>query len=565
MSWLLVLPVALPFATAVLAFLMRDSAAGRWISVAGSALLLTVSGLLIAEVMTQGVIAAQMGSWPGPFGITLVADRLSAAMVLISGIVALAVAVYAIADIEPRLERLGYHALFQMLIAGVNGAFVTGDLFNLYVWFEVMLIASFGLLVLGGNRAQIDGGVKYVTLNLIATVLFLMGIGLLYGSTGTLNMADLSRAVEDVHSGLLSVIAMMFLLAFGMKAAVFPLFFWLPAAYHTPAFSVSAVFAGLLTKVGVYALLRCFTLIFDHDVGYTHQILLWVAGLTMITGVLGAAAQTDIRRILSFHIVSQIGYMVLGLALYTPLALVGAVFYLVHHIVVKANLFLIAGAVQRLAGSTELKRIGGLYAAAPLLAALFLVPAFSLAGFPPLSGFWAKFVLVRAALEDQAWVIAAVALAVGLMTIYSMTKIWAAAFWTPHPEGREPALSTLSARQRRGFLAPIAGLAALTLVIGLFPQPFVSFAEAAAADLLDPSAYLAAVLGEAGPISTVVDGAGLANAPVATAIDGAGPEADPVATGVDGADPAAAPIDGAGPDAGQLDRDGDRAGQEDAQ
>lgn len=496
MSWLLVAPLMLPFATAIAAYLAKGRAAGRWISIAGSALLLVAATLLLVEVNAQGVVAGQMGGWGAPFGITLVADRLSAVMVLITAIIALAVSVYALADIDTRLEQLGYHAIFNVLIAGVIGAFVTGDLFNLYVWFEVMLIASFGLLVLGGSPEQIDGGVKYVALNLIATVLFLAGVGLLYGATGTLNMADLSRAVEGVDQGLLSVIAMMFLLAFGMKAAVFPLFFWLPAAYHTPAFSVSAVFAGLLTKVGVYALIRCFTLIFDHDIGYTHQILLWVAGLTMITGVLGAAAQSDIRKILSFHIVSQIGYMVMGLALMTPLALVGTVFYLVHHIVVKANLFLIAGAVQRLAGSTELSRIGGLYKSAPLLALLFIIPAFSLAGFPPLSGFWAKFLLVKAAIGVEGWVIAGVALVVGLLTIYSMTKIWAAAFWSPHPEGRDTSLSQLSASDRRGLLLPIAGLAVITMVIGMAPDPFARFAEAAAADLLDPAAYVSAVLGE---------------------------------------------------------------------
>ena len=286
--------------------------------------------------------------------------------------------------------------------------------------------------------------------------------------------------------------------AFGVKAAVFPLFFWLPAAYHTPAFSVSAVFAGLLTKVGVYALIRMFTLVFDHDTGFTHTILLWVACLTMVTGVLGAAAQGDMRRILSFHIVSQIGYMVLGLALLTPLAIVGAVFYLVHHIIVKANLFLIAGVADRLTGGTALSRIGGLYASAPLLAALFLVPAFSLAGFPPLSGFWAKFLLVKAALEIEGWVIAAIALAVGLLTIYSMTKIWAQAFWEPHPEGREPRLSNLPAGQRWAMLAPIMALAALTVFIGLFPEPFVAFAERAAAQLLDPADYVQTVLGDRG-------------------------------------------------------------------
>ncbi|MFN3260125.1 MAG: Na+/H+ antiporter subunit D [Pikeienuella sp.] len=496
MSWLLAAPIALPFLTAVLAFLFRSGPAGRRISVAGNAALLAAAVALMAETLREGVIAVQVGEWAAPFGITLVADLLSAVMVVITAITALAVSVYALEDIGERAERLGYHALFNVLIAGVCGAFLTGDLFNLYVWFEVMLISSFGLLILGGSKAQIDGGVKYVALNMISTILFLSGVGLLYGMTGTLNMADLARTVPALEDqGLVTLIAVMFMIAFGVKAAVFPLFFWLPASYHTPAFSVSAVFAGLLTKVGVYALIRMFTLVFDGDVGFTHQILLWVAALTMLTGVLGAAAQNDIRRILSFHIVSQIGYMIMGLALLTPLALAGAVFYLVHHIIVKANLFLIAGVAERVAGSTELSRIGGLYKSAPLLAVLFLVPAFSLAGFPPLSGFWAKYILVAAAIEIEGWVIAAVALTVGLLTIYSMTKIWAEAFWKAHPEGLEPALTRLSPGARVRLLTPVAALAGLTLVIGFFPEPFVAFAERAAGQLLDPSAYVTAVLG----------------------------------------------------------------------
>ncbi|OAN76269.1 NADH/ubiquinone/plastoquinone [Jannaschia sp. EhC01] len=498
MSWILAAPIIIPFATAVLAFLFRHGPEGRWLSVLGSAGLLIASIILMVEVWDQGVVAAQMGEWPAPFGITLVADLLSAVMVVITGITGLAIAIYALADIEERKEKLGYHALYQVLLAGVCGAFLTGDLFNLYVWFEVMLISSFGLLVMGGNRQQLDGGIKYVTLNLVSTVMFLSGIGLLYGMTGTLNMADLHSAVQTVENpGLLVVIAVMFMVAFGVKAAVFPLFFWLPASYHTPAISVSAIFAGLLTKVGVYSLMRMFTLVFTTDVAYTHTILLWVAGFTMVTGVLGAAAMNDFRRILSFHIVSQIGYMILGLALFTPLAIVGAVFYLVHHIIVKANLFLVAGVTRRIAGSTDLNQIGGLYKTAPLLALLFLIPAFSLAGFPPLSGFWAKFILVKAALENGNYWISAVALIVGLLTIYSMTKIWGNAFWKPHPAGLQPKLSSLPAKDRAALLLPIAALAALTCVIGLFPEPFVLFAERAADQLLNPQLYIDAVLGGA--------------------------------------------------------------------
>lgn len=495
MSWLLALPVLIPFLTAVATFLARHSALGRWLSVSGSAALLVAASVLMNAVLREGVIAGQMGGWAAPFGITLVADLLSAIMTLVTAIIALAVSVYALADIRQGMEQLGYHALFNLLIAGVVGAFVAGDLFNLYVWFEVMLIASFGLLVLGGRPSQIDGGIKYVALNVVSTILFLTGIGLLYGMTGTLNMADLAGATERMDQQLLTVMALLFMIAFGIKAAVFPLFFWLPASYHTPAFAVSAVFAGLLTKVGVYALIRLFTLIFDHDVAFTHTILLWVAALTMVVGVFGAAAQSDIRRILSFHIISQIGYMVLGLALLSPLAMVGTVFYLVHHILVKANLFLIAGVADRTSGGTELARIGGLYKSAPLLALLFVIPAFSLAGFPPLSGFWAKFLLVKAALNLEAWLIAGIALGVGLLTIYSMTKIWSQAFWQPHPAGTAPKLEALAPGHRAALLIPIAVLATLTLLLGVMPEPFVQIASRTAAQLLDPTDYINRVLG----------------------------------------------------------------------
>ena len=496
MSWLLALPIALPFVTAVAAFLVPRG--GRWVSLGGNLALLVAAGALMAAVLERGVVAGQMGGWPAPFGITLVADALSAIMVVITAITALAVATYALADVSAANEGLGYHALFNVLIAGVCGAFLTGDLFNLYVWFEVMLIASFGLLTLGGRPEQIDGGVKYVTLNLVSTILFLSGIGLLYGMTGTLNLADLSIAVEGADPGLLTIVGVAFLIAFGIKSAVFPLFFWLPASYHTPIFAVSAVFAGLLTKVGVYAIIRMFTLVFDHDPGFFQPILLWTAVLTMVTGVLGAAAQGDFRKVLSFHIISQIGYMILGLALGSALALVGSVFYLVHHIVVKANLFLVAGVAGRLTGSTDLYAIGGLYRYAPLLGLLFIVPAFSLAGFPPLSGFWAKYVLIAAAIETRDWIPVAAMLVVGLLTIYSMTKIWAEAFWKAHPEGIEPRLALLDRGTRLALLTPIAGLAALTMAIGLVPQPFVTLAEIAAAQLMDPSAYVAAVLGAPG-------------------------------------------------------------------
>ncbi|MCA1941734.1 MAG: Na+/H+ antiporter subunit D [Caenispirillum bisanense] len=495
---LLTLPLALPFIGAVAAFFAGRFAgpgAGRWASVLTCAAMVVASGLLMAAVWRDGVLAVQMGGWIAPFGITLVADVLAAVMVVITAVSGLAVAVYACADIDRARERLGWHALYLVLLAGVTGAFLTGDLFNLYVWFEVMLIASFCLLVIGGDREQLDGGLRYVFLNLVATVMFLVAVGLLYGLTGTLNMADLHGALKTVAApALVTTIAILFVGAFGIKAAVFPLFFWLPASYHTPPVAVSAIFAALLTKVGVYALIRLFTLVFTQDVDYTHGLLLVIAGLTMVTGVLGAAAQTQMRKILSFHIISQIGYMVMGLALYTPLALLGAVFYLVHHIIVKANLFLVSGVAKRLTGSFELERIGGLYRAKPWLAVLFLVPALSLAGIPPLSGFWAKLVLVQASLEVESWGIAATALVVGLLTIFSMSKIWLEAFWKPHPDG-DAAVLSLTRSETVLLVAPVVVLAAITVVIGLVPQPFLDLAARSAAELLSPEAYVRTVLG----------------------------------------------------------------------
>jgi multicomponent Na+:H+ antiporter subunit D len=500
-SLLLVLPVLVPLATAALCLMVRRSPrAQRVLAVLGAAALLLASVLLLLEVRAEGVLAVQVGGWPAPFGITFVADLLAAIMTVLAGLVGLAVAVYSGPTVDDGRVRHGYYPLFHVLLMGVCGAFLTGDLFNLYVWFEVMLIASFVLLALGGERPQLEGAVKYVILNLLSSALFLSGVGILYGQVGTLNMADLSVKLAGAETGLITTVAALFMVAFGIKAAVFPLFFWLPASYHTPPLPVSAIFAGLLTKVGVYALLRMFTLVFVGDTAFTHGILLGVAALTMLSGVLGAAAHSEFRRILSFHIVSQIGYMVMGLALYTKLAVAGAIFYVAHHIVVKTNLFLVAGLVHRLRGTYELERLGGLYVARPLLAVLFLVPALSLAGIPPLSGFFAKLSLVQAALEAETYWIVAVALAVGLLTLYSMTKIWAEVFWKddpgPAPGGVAPPPPVGGRLATRG---PVVVLAAVTVAIGLGAEHLLELSKDAAEQLLSREEYLSAVLGRERP------------------------------------------------------------------
>jgi multicomponent Na+:H+ antiporter subunit D len=494
---LVVLPLVIPLAAAAASLLAwGNNTIQRWLGVVGTGALLAVGLALLVEVRSNGILVVEVGNWPAPFGIVLVADLLSAIMVVVTGVIGFAVALYSLATVEARHEAFGYFPLLQILLLGVCGAFLTGDIFNLYVWFEVMLIASFVLLALGGRRSQIEGALKYVTLNLIASVFFLSGVGILYGIAGTLNMADLSVRLPGLaRPELQTALAMLFLAAFGIKAAVFPLFFWLPASYHTPPAAVSALFAGLLTKVGVYALFRVFTLVFTAETAFTHTLLLVIAGMTMIVGVLGAVAQQELRRLLSFLIIAGVGYMLMGLGLNTALAVAAGIFYLLHDMIVKASLFLVAGVARRLSGTYELAASGGLYRSFPLLSVLFLVPALSLAGIPPFSGFVAKLSLVTAGLEAGGYAIVAVALGVSLLILYSVARVWQEVFWKAPPEGSSTEAIGPTGWSLRTLQLPIAMLALITVSIGLAAEPVFALAQEAANQLLDPTGYVEAVLG----------------------------------------------------------------------
>jgi multicomponent Na+:H+ antiporter subunit D len=490
----LALPIFIPLLAAALGLLSwRKRMLQRALGLGASFLLLAAGIDLLRVVSAEGVQVLRVAGWPAPFGIVLVADLFSAIMVVLAGSLAAIVSVYSAADLNSRHEVFGFHPLYHVLLMGVCGAFLTGDIFNLYVWFEVMLIASFVLLALGGSRGQIEGALKYVTLNLLASSLFLTAVGLLYSAFGTLNMAALAERLraEETPTGVPTVLAMLLLVAFGTKAAMFPLFFWLPASYHTPPVAISTIFAGLLTKVGVYSLIRIFTLLFVGDAAFTHGLILFLAGATMLTGVLGAMAQNEFRRILAFHSVSQVGYMIMGLGLFTPAAIAGSIVFMLHHSVVKSNLFLVSGIARRLGGSFELKRLGGLYAMYPYLALLFLLPAFSLAGFPPFSGFFAKLVLVKAGIQAEAYTIVAVSLAVSVFTLVSMMKIWGEAFWRPSPEGPAGQVRVSSV-----LWIPVIVLTFLTVAIGVGAESIYSLAHEAARQLIDPSLYMRAVLGD---------------------------------------------------------------------
>lgn len=491
MIWL-ILCLLLPFVTAIAC--LRKSTYGKWtprVSMIGAVAQLVSAVMLLVHVLEHKYVVVYMGGWVAPFGITLVADMLSAMMVAVSAVIVAAVSLYSMAEIDLEHTRKHYYSLIHMLMMGVNGSFLTGDLFNLYVWFEVMLLSSFVLITLSGTKDQLEGGVKYLLINILSSFLFLCGVGLIYGKLGTLNMADIAQLLSENDDALLvNSSAMLLLVAFGIKAALFPFFFWLPASYHTPRISISAIFAGLLTKVGVYALIRSYTLLFHSQFDVVQDVLLFLAGMTMLTGVFGAASHFDMKKILSFHIVSQIGYIAMGLAIGTPLAIAAAIFYTIHHIVVKTNLFLISGLVERRCGSTDLKKLGGMMKSAPALALLFFIPAFSLGGIPPLSGFWAKLGVIVAGLEAKHYWLVGCALFVGILTLYSMTKIWAEAFWKKSPVGLEEKTRPMP----KAMVVPCVVLAVLTVWISLNPQTLLVWSEIASEQLANPQEYINQVL-----------------------------------------------------------------------
>ncbi len=540
MNVLVPLPVVLPLLGAGLCLVLgrrprAQRATSTWVLVA----VLGVAVALLVGVDRQGTTAVWVGGWPEPLGIALVVDRLSALMLVVSSAVTLGVLLYAVgqgmSDGDEETPVSIFHPTYLVLVAGVANAFLSGDLFNLFVGFEILLAASYVLLTLGGTAERIRAGTTYVVVSLASSVVFLTAIALVYAATGTVNMAQLAQRLPELPDGTQAVLQLMLLIAFGIKAAAFPLSGWLPDSYPTAPAIVTAVFAGLLTKVGVYAILRTQTLLFP-DRALT-ELLLVVAVLTMLVGIFGAMVQGDLKRMLSFTLVSHIGYTVMGVALATGAGVAGAIFYVVHHIVVQTTLFLVAGLVERRTGTTELDRFGGLAWVSPGIAVLFAVPALNLAGIPPFSGFLGKLGLLQAGVA-QGSALAHVAVGVGtltgLLTLYALAKVWNRAFWqTPSlpervlvgplgagsgggvaggtdddadgadgaddpelgPGHRAGRLTDRQVRVPRAMVgvtaALVVGAPAITVVAG----PLYAYTERAATAVRDPRTYVVEVLG----------------------------------------------------------------------
>ena len=520
------LPVLIPMLAAASTLVAgRRPRLQRVIAVVALVAVVMVCAALVHLADRQGTIAVQVGGWGptepgmGPLGITLVVDRLSALMLLVSSIVLLAVVFYAIGQgIRDGTERQPvsiFLPTYLVLSAGVCTAFLAGDLFNLFVGFEVLLAASFVLLTIGASTERVRAGIAYVMVSMVSSLVFLIGIALIYAATGTLNLAELAVRLADVPEGTRGALFAVLLVAFGIKAAVFPLSSWLPDSYPTAPAPVTAVFAGLLTKVGVYAIIRAHTLLFPG--GLMDTVLMVAALLTMVIGIFGALAQSDIKRLLSFTLVSHIGYMVFGVALSNELGMSGAIFYVAHHIVVQTTLFLVVGLIERQAGASTLQRLGGLAAASPLLAFVFLVPALNLGGIPPFSGFIGKVALLEAGTQDGsvlAWILVGGSVTTSLLTLYVMARVWTKAFWRARADAPEGQLSAAApsglladdgdidfadrgdvGRMPVGMLVPTGALIAVGLSLTIWAGPIFAFSERSSSEVLDRGQYISAVLG----------------------------------------------------------------------
>lgn len=509
MRVLLPLAVLLPVLGAALTLVLGSHPVWqRWVSVVVLSGVTATAATLLVGAASDGPQSVVLGAWPAGVGISLVADRLSALMLLTSSVVTLSVMLFSVGqgstgDTE-RTPVSIYHPTFLTLSAGVSIAFLAGDLFNLYVGFEVLLVSSYVLLTLGGTAARVRAGMTYVVVSIVSSLLFLTAIGLVYAATGTVSMADLPGRLSGLPVAVAVGLQLALLLAFGLKAAAFPLSGWLPDSYPTAAAPVAAVFAGLLTKIGVYAIFRTQTVLFGGvSASAVTTALVVVAVATMVVGILGAIAQNDLKRLMSFTLVSHIGYMLFGVALGTREALGAAVFYAVHHILVQTALFLVVGLVERAAGTTSLRRLGGLGGAAPVIALLFLLPALNLAGIPPFSGFVGKLALLRAGAQEgglSAWVLVVAGVVTSLLTLYAISRAWAATFWSGRATRLDPEVSPEAAAARAhrvppAMVAAAAGVVVVVTALTFVAGPLLDLANGAAADTLDVPRYTSVVGG----------------------------------------------------------------------
>jgi len=508
---LLVAPIVIPAVAgmAIVLFARRNVTLQRAFSGVATLALLVAAVALLRQAADGTVQVYALGNWAAPYGIVMVLDRLSSLMVLLTAVLASASWLYA--STGPDCRGPGYHAMFQFQLMGICGAFMTGDLFNLFVFFEVLLIASYGLLLHGGGRDRVRAGLHYVVYNLVGSALFLIGVGTIYGVTGTLNMADLAQKVGAVTGGDATVLAsgaLVLFVVFAIKAALLPLYFWLPQAYASATAPVAALFA-IMTKVGVYAILRVYTLIFGPDGGAVADVLQpWLMPLALLTlalGTVGAVAGRRLGTLAAYLVIASVGTLLLAVGLGTPASLGAGIYYMAHSTLVLAAIFLLIDLIAGQRGETggRLERTGPVGQPA-LLGTLFVVAAVAASGLPPLSGFIGKVLVLRSALETPSvtWVFAVVLVA-GLFTLIALSRAGSMVFWNVDHEA--PNVPPAAQPQRLFAVLLLLGLA---VAMSVLAGPVVDFAGATAGQLLEPHDYIETVLADTPPLEAIEDSHG---------------------------------------------------------
>ncbi|TKC14763.1 Na+/H+ antiporter subunit D [Robertmurraya kyonggiensis] len=491
MNNIVIFPIIIPVIFGMIMIIFRKRLKlQRYLSLISMAAVGIVTVYLMLQVKSEGIQTLHLGGWVAPFGVTMVVDMLAALLITTTSIVAFCCLLYAFRTIGTERENFYFYPLFLFLITGVIGSFMTGDVFNLFVCFEVMLVASYVLISLGGTKIQLRESIKYILINILSSFLFLVAIAFLYAMTGTLNFAHLSLRVAEVgQDGLMTTVAILFLIVFSLKAGLF-LFFWLPGAYSAPPTAISAIFAALLTKVGIYAIVRMFTLVFYHEPEVTHLFIGILAAITMVLGAVGAVAFWDIKRILTYNVIVGVGFILAGVASFTTVGMTGALYYLIHDMIVKALIFLLGGTVIYLTGTSNLRDLSGLIRLHPQLGWMFFIAALSLSGIPPLSGFLGKLFISEGTFEAGYFWLGAIGLFTSLMVLYSIMKVFMNAFWGYTVIKEEEEQGTTA-----GLLLPIGILTALTIALGIGTQAIHEYVDLAVEVLMNPSFYIEAVLG----------------------------------------------------------------------